>query len=209
MRYIRNISIALLALITFSVAANAQAGRMQVNMNYNYSLPLGTFKSGVVNDGSSRGFAGSLQYGISNKWAVGVGVGYQDYYQKYPRALYQLDKTQTISAVLTNSIEVTPLVAKATYMPVGGRGAIQPYISLGAGAGMISYKQYLGSFTYNNKSSVNFVAQGGAGVMIPFGKLSSSGVQLGANYQYVPYNNFGNTQLSSLNFQAGVFFPLR
>jgi len=94
-------------------------------------------------------------------------------------------------------------------MPMGGKGTVQPYISVGAGAGIIDFKQYLGEFTSNSKTSASFAAQGGVGVLIPFGKLSSSGINIGADYNYIPYKNFGYNNLSSVNFHAGVFFPLR
>lgn len=209
MKYFRIIVAAAILLVMGNTDAKAQAGEMRVNLNYNYSLPTGSFKNDLINKGSGRGFSGSLQYGINDKIAVGVGLGYQDYYQKYPRAVYPLDKTQAVSAVLTNSVQISPAVAKATFTPAGNKGFIQPYISVGAGAGFVNFKQYLGEFTSNNKTSVSFVAQGGAGVMIPFGRLSSSGIQLGADYSYVPYKNFGYNNLNSVNFHAGVFFPLR
>ncbi len=209
MKQFRIIVAAAVLLLIGSMAANAQSGQLRLDLNYNYSLPLGSFKSDLVSSGSPRGFNGSLQYGINNKWAAGLGVGYQDYYQKYPRAVYQLDKTQAVSAVLTNSIQVIPVIAKGTFMPMGGKGVVQPYINVGAGVGIVDFKQYLGEFTSTNKTSASFVAQGGAGVIIPFGRLSSSGVKLGADYNYVPYKNFGYNNLSSLNFHAGVFFPLR
>src|SRR3954454_24502990 len=209
MKQIRIIVVAAVLLIIGSTAAHAQSGQMRLDLNYNYSLPLGSFKSDLISNNSARGFNGSLQYGINNKWAAGLGVGFQDYYQKYPRAVYQLDKTQSVSAVLTNSIQVTPVVAKGTFMPMGAKGAVQPYISVGAGAGIVDFKQYLGEFTSNSKTSGSFAAQGGVGVLLPFGRLSSSGINIGADYNYIPYKNFGYNNLSSMNFHAGVFFPLR
>ena len=209
MKQFRIIVAAAILLIIGSTAANAQSGQLRLDLNYNYSLPLGSFKSDLINQGSGRGFSGSLQYGINNKWAAGLGVGYQDYYQKYPRSVYQLDKTQSVSAVLTNSIQVTPIMAKGTFMPMGGKGAVQPYINVGAGAGIVDFKQYLGEFSSTSKTSASFIAQAGAGVLIPFGRLSASGVKLGADYNYLPYKNFGYNNLSSVNFHAGVFFPLR
>src|SRR3954452_14816236 len=116
MKQVRMIIAAVVLLVVGSTAAHAQSGQMRLDLNYNYSLPLGSFKSDLINDGSARGFGGSLQYLINNKWAAGLGVSFQDYYQKYPRAVYQLDKTQTVSAVLSNSIQITPIMAKGTYM---------------------------------------------------------------------------------------------
>ena len=209
MKRFRMVIAAVVLLVIGSTAAHAQSGQLRLDLNYNYSLPLGSFKSDLINKGSARGFTGSLQYLINNKWAAGLGVGFQDYYQKYPRAVYQLDKTQTVSAVLSNSIQVTPIMAKGTFMPMAGKGAVQPYISVGAGAGIVDFKQYLGEFSSNSKTSASFAAQGGVGVLIPFGRLSSSGINIGADYNYIPYKNFGYNNLSSMNFHAGVFFPLR
>jgi len=209
MKQFRILIAALAILVAGSTTAKAQSGQLRLDVNYNYSLPLGSFKNDLINSGNPRGFSGALQYGINNKWAAGLGVGYQDYYQKYPRDVYQLNKTQSVSAVLTNSIQVIPIMAKGTFMPMGGKGAVQPYINVGAGVGIVDFKQYRGEFTSTNKTSASFVAQGGAGVLIPFGRLSASGVKLGADYNYVPYKNFGYNNLSSVNFHAGVFFPLR
>ena len=209
MKQMRIIIAAVVLLVIGNTAAHAQSGTLRLDLNYNYSLPLGSFKSDLISHGSGRGFNGSLQYLINNKWAAGLGVGFQDYYQKYPRAVYQLDKNQYVSAVLSNSIQVMPILAKGTFMPMGGKGVVQPYISVGAGAGIVDFKQYLGEFTSNSKTSASFAAQGGVGVLIPFGKLSSSGINIGADYNYIPYKNFGYNNLSSMNFHAGVFFPLR
>jgi len=209
MKNLRNIIAVAVLLIAGTYTAQAQKGELKLDLNYNYSLPLGSFKNDFINKGSATGGNGSLQYFITDKWAVGLGAGYQNFDQKYPRALYQLDKTQTVSAVLTNSVEVTPVVAKATFLPLANKSFVQPYITVGAGAGIVNFNQYLGEFTSTSKNSASFTAQGGAGVMIPFGKLSSSGVQIGADYSYLPYNNFGYKNLNTVNFHTGVFFPLR
>ncbi len=197
-------------LLAGTLTAQAQKGQLKFDLNYNYSLPVGAFKSDLISKGSAQGGTGSLQYYLTNQWAVGLGAGYQNFQQKYPRTLYEMSKTQTISAVLTNSIETTPIVAKATFRPLADKsGLVQPYVTAGAGASLINYNQYLGEFTSARQNSASFTAQAGAGVMIPFGKLSASGIQLGADYSYVPYNKSGYNNLNTVNFHAGVFFPLK
>lgn len=196
-------------LLAGTYTAQAQKGQVKLDLNYNYSLPVGSFKNDLISKGSASGGMGSLQYYLSNKLAIGLGAGFQSYSEKFPRTTYQLSKTQTVSAVLTNSIETTPVIAKATYMPLAGKSFVQPYITAGAGASLVNFNQYLGEFTSTQKNSAAFTAQAGAGVMVPFGKLSSSGFQLGANYRYTPYNKFGYQNLNTVNFSAGVFFPLR
>lgn len=196
-------------LTAFAYRANAQQGMWKLDLNYNYSLPLGSFKNDIINKGSALGATGSVQYFINNKLAVGLGAGYQNFSQKYPRALYALSKTQTVSAVRSEQVEMTPVIVKATFMPLADKGMIHPYITAGAGAAFVMYGQYLGEFTSVQKTSTSFTAQAGAGVMVPFGKLSESGFRLGADYSFTPYKQFGYNNLNTVNFHAGVYFPLR
>ena len=62
-----------------------------------------------------------MLYNINNKLSVGLGLGFQDFYQKYPRALYKTDDNETTSAVLSNSVQIIPLLAKAELYPLGGK----------------------------------------------------------------------------------------
>lgn len=208
----KNISLAL-SIIVFSAmafTANAQQkGKVQLNLNYNYSLPMGSFKNDIISDGSARGFSGDLMFGINKKFAAGLSSGFQDFYQKYPRDVYTTGDHEVTSAVLSNSIQTVPLLAKGSYMPLGGtKSFIQPYVSLGAGISLVDFRQYLGEFG-GSTSSGNFTAQGGAGIMIPFDKKGTSGFNIGAIYNYVAYKKFGYGNLNSLAFQAGVHFPLK
>lgn len=201
------IIIAALGIICFSQSANAQKGTFKLDLNYNYSLPISGFKSDLVSVNSPRGFMGGLMYSFNDKLSAGLGFGFQDYYQKYPRALYPLSKSQEVSAVLSNSIQTTPVILKAKYFPLSA-SFLKPYVSVGAGANIIDFNQYLGEFG-SGQTNVGFRAQGGLGVMIPFTKFSSSGINVGATYDYAPYHKFGYNDLSSVNFQAGVTINLK
>ncbi len=190
-----------------SLTANAQKGTLQMNLNYNYGIPSGAFKSDLVKDNAPRGGRGSIMYSFADRLSAGLESGYQDYYQKYPRDLYHLSNSQDVSAVLTNSIQTIPILLKAKYFLVPA-AAVKPYVSLGAGANMIDFKQYLGEFG-SGQTTVGFLAQGGLGVMIPFRKFSNSGINLGASYEYAPYKKNGYKNLNTMNLQAGVVFPIR
>ena len=90
---------------------------------------------------SSRGFNGALMFGISKKLSAGLMFGYQDFYQKYPRNIYPTGDHQVTSAVLSNSLQTLPVVAKAMVTPLAGSHSfIQPYISFGAGVSFIDYR---------------------------------------------------------------------
>ena len=196
-------------LTVFAHSANAQKGTFKFDLNYNYSLPLSSFKNDIISKGSAAGGTGGVQYFINDKFAVGLGAGYQNFSQSYGRALYALSKTQTVSAVRSEQVELTPVIAKATFLPLANKGLVQPYITAGAGASFVMYNEYLGEFSSIQKNSTAFTAQAGAGVLIPFGKLSESGIRLGADYNYTPYKEFGYSNLNTLNIHAGLFFPLR
>jgi len=198
---------AALGIFLITQTASAQQGTFKLDLNYNYSLPVSGFKSDLINDNSPRGFMGALMYSFSDKISAGLDFGFQDYYQKYPRALYNIGKSQTVSAVLTNSIQTTPVLLKAKYFPLS-TSFLKPYISVGAGANVIDFNQYLGEFG-SGQTNVKFRAQGGIGLLIPFTKFSSSGFNLGATYDYAPYNKFGYNDLSSINFQGGITINLK
>ncbi len=206
MKNIKTAFIAISAFMLLSLTASAQKGTLQLNLNYNYGIPLGSFKSDLVSNNSPRGGRGSVMYSFTDRLSAGLESGYQDYYQKYPRDLYHLSNSQDVSAVLTNSIETTPLLLKAKYfiLPSGG---VKPYISLGAGANLVNFKQYFGEFG-SGGSSFGFLAQGGLGVTIPFKKNSNAGINIGGSYEYSPYKKYGYNNLNTMNFQAGVVFPI-
>ncbi len=200
----------LFAIFVFGAAQlHAQKGEVKMNLQYSYALPLGSFKNDVISNGSPRGITGDILYGVSNKFSVGLGLGFQDFYQKYPRVLYNTGDKEVTSAVLSNSVQVIPLLAKAEYYPLtGNKSFIQPYISAGAGLGITSFTQYLGEFG-STDNSVGFMFQGGAGVSMPFSKHSKAGFRLGANYNMVSYNHSGFSNFNNVSFQGGLFFPLK
>ena len=206
MKKIRIRMVAIASFLFLSMAATAQKGTLKFNLNYNYSLPQGAFKSDLVSNSSPRGATGGLMYSFTNKLEAGVESGFQDYYQKYPRAVYSLDKTQDISAVLSNSIHTTPLLLKAKYSFLD-ESAVRPYVSLGAGANLVDFNQYFGEFR-SGQTDVGFVGQGGLGVKFSFGKFKTSEINVGATYDYAPFKKYGYQNLNSVNLQAGIAFRL-
>ena len=203
----KKIVVASALFMCFALPASAQKGTVNMDLNYNYSFPLNNFNKDLISNSSSRGFMAGVLYNFSDKLSGGLAFGFQDYYQKYPRQIYQLSKTQDVSAVLSNSIQQTPVLLKARYFPTT-TSFLKPYISVGAGANIIDFKQYFGEFG-SSQSNIGFRGEAGIGVMIPFKKTSSSSFNIGATYDYSPYNKNGYKDLSSANIQAGIVFPLK
>ncbi len=207
MKNIKIIISSLFILLCFYLPAKAQNQPLKLELNYNYSFPTDNFKSDIISNTSPRGFVGNLMYPFSTKWSAGLEYGFQDYYQKYPRALYHLSNTQDISAVVGYSVQQTPILIKAKYF-MASKSFIKPYLSLAAGANIIDYKKYYGEFG-SSQSNLGFRAQGGLGVLIPFKKTGTSGINIGANYDYAPYHKNGLTDLNSINVRAGIQLQLR
>ena len=185
--------------------SQAQQGVTKLNLGYNIASPLGSFKD-EVNKTSARGWTASVLYGITDKISVGLGTGYQDFYQKYPRANYKLVEGGDISAVVSNSIQVVPILATGQYNFIPD-GPVQPYAGVGVGGNLVFYRQFLGEFS-NSKTKFGFAVRPEAGVYIPFGRQSRSGITLNANYNYMPFNYNGVKQLSNWGGGIGVKFPL-
>ena len=207
MKNIKFLISALVIILCFSFPALAQSQSVKLELNYNYSIPTGAFKNDIVSNNSPRGFMGSLMYPFSGKWSAGLAYGFQDYYQKYPRTLYHLSNSQDISAVLSNSVQVTPVLIKAKYS-ADAHTFIKPYLSLAAGGNIIDYRQYFGEFG-SSQSNFGFRAEAGLGAFIPFRKTSTSGLNIGATYDYAPYHKNGFSDLNSINVQVGIELQLR
>lgn len=187
-------------------ATQAQQGRLNLNINYSINTPTGNFKD-VIDKTSYRSWAASLLYGINDKLSVGLGTGFQDFYQKYPRQVYKMDDGSDISAVLTNSVQAIPILAQVQYN-FTPQSAIQPYVGVGVGGNLVLYRQYVGEFE-NSKSKFGFAARPEAGVFVPFRKGGPSGITLRADYNYMPvkYNDLDG--MSNWGAGIGVKFPLQ
>lgn len=184
----------------------AQQGELTLNLNYSISSPVGSFKD-FVSKTSYRSWTGSVLYGINDKLSVGLGTGFQDFYEKYPRQTYKLDDGSDISAVLTNSVQSVPLLAEVQYK-FTPNAAIQPYVALGVGGNMILYRQYVGEFD-NSKNKFGFAARPEAGIYVPFRKGGPAGLTLHADYNYMPVNYNGLDNMNNWGAGIGVKFPLR
>lgn len=188
-------------------ALKAQDSRVSLNLNYNYSFPTGAFNSDIVSHNSPRGFTGNIMYRVSPLVSVGFGTGYQDYYQKYPRDIYDLGDNQKVSAVLSNSIQTIPLMARAEIYPLRNHSSFRPYVSVATGLNVINYDQYLGEFP-SSSTKLGYRLQGGLGVKIPVIK-DEAGLDVGGSYDFAPYHHLGMKDLNNYNVHAGFYINLK
>jgi outer membrane protein W len=186
--------------------AQAQERRLSLNFNYSINTPTGDFKD-FVNKTSYKNWAATLLYGINDKLSVGLGTGFQDFYQKYPRDVYKLSGGGDVSAVVSNSVQSVPLLAQVQYS-FTPHATIQPYVGVGVGGNMILYRQYLGEFE-SSKNKFGFAARPEAGIYIPFRKDGPAGITLRADYNYMPVNYNDLKGLDNWGAGIGIKFPLQ
>jgi hypothetical protein len=196
----------LLFLAAVPFGAKAQERELQLDLNYSIGIPGGSFKTDAVDKTSLRGWTANLLYNITDKISVGLGTGFQDFYQKFPRAVYKLQEGGEVSAVLTNSIQTIPILAQFQYRFLPGK-TVQPYVGVGVGGNMIMFDQYLGEFD-NSTSNFRFAARPEAGLFIPFRKEGPAGIHVFGAYNYMPYNTNGVSNLNNWATGIGVKFPL-
>lgn len=187
--------------------ASAQERELQLDINYAIGIPGSSFKSDAVDKASFRGWTANLMYNITDKISIGIGTGFQDFYQKYPRDVYKLNEGGEVSAVLTNSIQTIPILAQFQYRLLPGK-MVQPYVGVGVGGNMVVFDQYLGEFE-NSRSDFKFAARPEAGLYIPFRKDGPAGIHIFGAYNYMPYKTNGIDDLSNWGAGVGVKFPLR
>ena len=197
-------------LLTFTIVpaqVKAQERELQLDLNYSINIPGNSFKNDAVGNTSYRGWTANLLYNITNHISVGLGSGYQDFYQKYPRAVYKTSEGADVSAVLSNSIETIPILAEVQYRFLPN-SIVQPYVGVGVGGNMIVFDQYLGEFD-NSMSNFKFAARPELGVFVPFRKYGPAGIHLYGVYNYMPYNMNGVTNFNNYGAGLGIKFPLR
>lgn len=189
--------------ITFT--ASAQQGEVRMSAGIAGALPVGDFKD-LVDKTSFRGIDILISYGITDKLGAGLTIGFQDFYQKFPRALYKLADGSDISAVVTNSIQTIPVLATAKYN--FATAGIQPYASLGAGGAVVINSQYIGE-SGSDLNKISFAARPSLGVYIPFRKGGEAGINLAANYTFLAYKENNVSNLSYFGVTVGIGFPMR
>lgn len=182
--------------------------KTSLGVTYQYALPLGAFKSNFVNQGSARGINLDLMHTINPKWRVGAGVSYQDFNQKTPRDLYEMQDGSTLSAVVSNSVQPTTLMAKGMYLPTP-ESRLQPFVTAGIGVNMAQVNQMMGMFDNINDVNFGLAAQAGTGLKYGLGAAQRTQLTAGVLYNYLPFNRHGIGSLSNLTFGVGARFTLR
>jgi opacity protein-like surface antigen len=202
----KRISILITIIAAFSISGAQAQDRLLFKVGYNTGMPIGSFKD-YISKNSFRGYRGELLYPVNEQLKVGLGVSFNDFYEKIPRQNYQTTEG-VLSAVVSKSIQTTPIMVKGEY-ELTKSGWIRPYVGLGAGFDLISYARYFGEFG-EKKSAFKPAVGGEAGINIPFNKETrASGINLGGHFNYLPFKYNELSNLNNWGVHVAAYFPLR
>jgi opacity protein-like surface antigen len=174
---------------------------LSINVDYSIAQPFGSVKD-FTDKTSFRGWRAGLQYQLNDQMSVGLRTGYQEFYQKLPRAVYEF-KGGAISAVQTRSLQVVPIQATFHYQLTKPDAAVIPYIGAGVGAASFEYNKYYGQFT-DRSTNWQFVASPEVGINIPFGVASPLLFNASVQYNYSPYKQQEITNYNVIQANVGL-----
>ena len=197
--------IIILSIIFFQTNLFSQQGAWKLSPGYSVAIPMGGLKN-LVDETSTRGWNASVMYGITDKASVGIASGFQDFYQKYPRETLH-DQGSDLSAVISNSIQVIPIMLKGKYN-FSNEGVIQPFAALATGGNFIQYQKYYGQFV-DSRSKFGFAAQPEIGLHIPISKMRKIGLDVAAAYNIMPFKYNDADGLNHIAVKAGINIPLQ
>ncbi|WP_167021340.1 outer membrane beta-barrel protein [Chitinophaga sp. Cy-1792] len=191
-------------LATQAVAAQVRPP-LSIDVNYSIAQPIGSLKD-YTNKTSFRGWSAGLQYMLNDQLSVGLRTGFQDYYERLPRAVYP-DKIGDVSAVQTRTLQVIPIQATIGWAFTKPDKAVIPYASVGIGVANMDYKKYWGEFVESD-NSWRFLVSPEIGINVPFGKASPLLFNANVRYNYAPYKVGDLTNFQSIQGNIGLKFHL-
>lgn len=192
----------LLFFLALSFSAQAQSS---FSVTYNYGKIGSKDLSEFIKDDNWRGWQFEYQKFINDNLAWGILSGYQGFYEKRDRAVYE-NGTQSTSAVTWRYFENIPILLTGKYY--FGNGRIKPY--LGAGAGMsISTQELQISAFLESKNKITFSMLGEGGII--FGINDNWGILVNGKYTYGLLDNpdFNTKNYGYWNGGFGIVFGIQ
>ncbi len=95
-------------------AAHAQEGASHLNINYTIKYARGRFQD-FINKTTYPSWAAPLLYGINDQVSVGLGTGFQVFYQSIHGIRISWAVVVVFSAVVSNSVQAIPVLAQVQY----------------------------------------------------------------------------------------------
>lgn len=172
-------------------------------VKYGVGLPMGSSRN-YIDKLSPANVLLTMEWQFPQQFSLGLQTGYQYSQQRLPRAVYQLGD-ESISAVQTRTLTITPVMATAAYYFTDPAAAIRPYVQIAGGGAFVNYTNFYGTLSDADKIFAGAIAPA-IGLKV-FGKREGGlGGEVQAQYQSVfyKYNEINNAQ--NLMLSAGLTF---
>lgn len=166
------------------------------NINYNLGWGAGTFKD-FISTVSYRGFSIDSRWFITDRFAVGGQLGWNGFYEKYPKKTYEFDGGAATGVIKTTFYNFT-MTIDGYYYPMP-EAMIKPFIGIHMGPEYQTMSIEFGR-VYTEVDSWQFIAAPEAGVFVQLGADSDVGLNLAIKYNYIAYTN------TDLGFQNGLTY---
>ncbi|TAJ14021.1 hypothetical protein DMA11_06625 [Marinilabiliaceae bacterium JC017] len=156
----------ILSLSLLWIAVSISAQESYVNIQYNMGFPVGNTQD-FVDKTSFRG--SSFEFGkyLNDNISVGMGIGWNTFYQSFPKATYPIEGGE-ITGKKYNYINAVPIMANVKYH-FTREGPIHPYVGLHVGTFYMENRTDIGMYSFADKGWTFGIAPE-AGVAIPVGQ---------------------------------------
>ncbi|HEY0108660.1 MAG TPA: hypothetical protein VGB67_03470 [Fibrella sp.] len=174
------------------------------SVRYGIGMPMGTSRN-YIDKLSPTNVIATMEWQFPRRFSLGVQTGYQYSQQRIPRQVYDLGDGESISAVQTRTLTITPAMATASYYFSDPAAAIRPYVQLAGGGAFVNYTNFYGTLADSDKKFAGAFAPA-IGLKL-FGKREGGlGGEVQAQYQTImyKYNEINNAQ--NLLLSAGLTF---
>ncbi|MEZ0485462.1 hypothetical protein [Fibrella aquatica] len=173
------------------------------SIRYGVSMPMGTSKN-YIDKLSPANVIATMEWQFPQKFSLGLQTGYQYSQQRLPRAIYDLGE-ETISAVQTRTLTLTPVMATASYYFSDPASAIRPYVQIAGGGAFVNYTNFYGTLSDANKKFAGAIAPA-IGLKVFGQRESRLGGEVQAQYQNVFYNYNEINNAQNVMLSAGLTY---
>jgi outer membrane protein W len=201
----KNILLLLFTSLVMSGLVSGQEGG-SVIFNYSVGFTAGSTKD-FVSPVSSRGFNFDLRFNVRENISVGAIVGWNYFYEKKNRDVYQVTRngiSSDLNAVQQRFLNIIPLVAQGQYRLISGSSPIIPYAGLAIGGYHVDYEKYWSNIL-DEKESWEFGFAPHVGVLFPFAS-EQIGINLEVKYNYINFSYNEVNNISYFDTNIGMFF---
>ncbi len=169
------------------------------SFNWLSSLPLGS-SADYISSFSPKGFSFNFSYFFTSNLGVGVDFGWSYNSKFIPREVYRPDENTAIAAATNRHSDIFPIKAQFKYM-INPKSAVKVYASAGIGGLRYGEETHVQDLSISDHSW-GFLMSPEIGIIVPFGKDATYGLNANAGINWAT-NNFFN-----LYFNLGLYIGI-